>query len=194
MPAAVVRALWPPFVAAKTRGWFDINVKCGTLGPATLTVALPPDNIGPRARGKVLPSTALVGALPFENGEFSPIRTFPTIKNAVGGITFGNATASIWAQTGVVEVPGSGDLQAGGTTLIIPELGRSEPRGDLHLELAGSAAALAAVSNTPPLSIAAKQGHPAGGLSGEAALSLDANIPIYESNFADVIAGLSAGA
>ena len=49
---------------------------------------------------------------------------FRSIKNAVGGITFGNATASIWAQTGVVEVPGRGELQAGGTTLIIPELGR----------------------------------------------------------------------
>lgn len=187
MPAAVMRAFWPPFVAAKTRGWFDINVKSGTLGPATLQVALPPDHIGPRNRGKVLPSYALVGALPFQDAEFSPIRNFPTIKNAMGGITFGNATASIWAQTGIVEVAGKGDLRAGGTTLIIPELGRSQPRGDLHLELAGSASALAAVSNTPPLAIAAKRGIEPSGLSGEAALSLDANIPIYESDFADVI-------
>jgi hypothetical protein len=193
MPAAVVRALWPPFVAAKTRLWFDINVKSGMVGPATLTVALPPDNIGPRARGKVLPSTALVGSLPFENGVFSPIRTFPVIENAVGGITFGNATASIWAQTGTVDVPGRGQLQAGGTTLIIPELGRLEPRGDLHLELAGSAAALAAVSNTPPLAIAAKQGLMPEALSGDAQLSLDANIPIYESNFADVTPAFRLG-
>lgn len=193
MPAAVVRALWPPFVAAKTRGWFDINVKGGMLGPATLTVALPPDNIGPRARGKPLPSTALVGTLPFEDGAFSPIRTFPIIKKAVGGITFGSATASIWAQTGIVEVQGRGNLQAGGTTLIIPELGRSEPRGDLHLELAGSAAALAAVSNTPPLSIATKHGILPEALSGEAQLSLDANIPIYESSFADVTPAFRLG-
>jgi len=187
MPAGVMRALWPPFVAAKTRGWFDINVKGGTLGPATLQVALPPDHIGPRALGKVLPSSALVGTVPFQGAEFSPIRTFPTIVNAVGGITFGNATASIWAQAGVVQVPGKGDLQAGGTTLIIPELGRKQPRGELHLELAGSAAALAAASNTAPLAIAAKRGIVPEGLSGDAALSLDANIPIYESDFADVI-------
>ena len=98
----------------------------GTLGPATLQVALPPDHIGPRARGKVLPSyCARRRPCRSRTATFSPIRTFPLIKNAVGGITFGNATASIWAQTGVVEVPGSGDLQAGGTTLIIPELGRT---------------------------------------------------------------------
>ncbi len=187
MPAAVMRALWPPFVVTKTRAWFDINVKGGSLGPATLQVALPPDHIGARGRGKVLPDTALVGTVPFKDAEFSPIGTFPTIRNSTGGITFGNATASVWAQTGVVQVAGKGDVQAGGTTLIIPELGRAQPRGDLHLELAGSAAALAAVSNTPPLSVAAKQGVLPDSLSGDASLSLDASIPMYESNFADVV-------
>lgn len=186
MPAAVVRALWPPFVATKTRGWFDLNVKGGLLGPATLQVALPLDRIGPENRGKVLPDYALVGSLPFRDGTFTPIRTFPPIRNATGGITFGSATASIWAQTGVIEVAGRGELQAGGTTLIIPELGRSQPRGDLHLELSGPAPALAEASNTPPLSIAAKRGIRAPDISGDAALSLDANIPIYESDFADV--------
>ncbi len=187
MPAAVVRALWPPFVAVKTRRWFDLNVKGGMIGPATLTIALSPDHIGPQARGKVLPDSALVGTVPFKDVEFSPIPTFPTIKNALGGITFGSATASIWAQAGVMQVAGKGDLHAGGTTLIIPELGRTEPRGDLHLELAGPAAALAAVSNTPPLHIASDHGIVPDSISGDAALSLDANIPIYESDFADVI-------
>jgi hypothetical protein len=73
LPAATVRALWPPFVADKVRLWFEINVKSGTLGPATLQVALPPDHIGARNRGKVLPRYALVGSLPFHDAEFSPI-------------------------------------------------------------------------------------------------------------------------
>lgn len=187
MPAGVLRALWPPFVAAKTRVWFDRNIRGGTVGPATLTVALPPDHIGVGNRGKVLPATALVGTVPFQNAEFTPITTFPPIENALGGITFGNATASIWAQSGVMKVEGEGDLQAGGTTLIIPELGRFQPRGDLHLELAGSAAALAVAADTPPLAVARKHGIIADALSGDATLSLDASIPIYESDFSDVI-------
>jgi hypothetical protein len=187
MPAGAIRALWPPFVAVKTRGWFDFNVKAGRLGPATLQVALPPDAIGPRGRGKVLPSYALLGSLPFRDAEFSPIRTFPTIKQAQGEITFANATANITAYSGVVAVPGKGDLDAGGTTLVIPELGRHQPRGNLHLELAGSASALAAVSNSPPLSIARKRGIEPDNLTGEALLSLDGDIPLYASDFSDVI-------
>lgn len=187
MSAGAVRALWPPFVADKLRLWFDANVQSGVLGPATLQVALPPGHLGRANRGKVLPRYALVGSLPFRQGAFSPIKSFPVIENASGEITFGNATASIVAQAGVIEVEGRGSLDASGTTLVIPELGRLQPRGDLHLELAGPAPALALVSNTPPLSVAHDRGIIADNLTGQAALSLDASIPLYESDFSDVI-------
>ena len=187
MPADVLRAFWPPFIVGKVRQWFDINVKGGSLGPATLQVALPPENIGRRGRGKVLPETGLVGTVPFQNASFTPVKTFPLIEKSGGGITFGNATASFWAQTGIVKVAGKGELEAGGTTLIIPELGRTQPRGDLHLELNGPAAALAEASNTAPLLVAAKRGIAPESFTGDAVLSLDANIPIYESNFSSVV-------
>jgi hypothetical protein len=187
MSAAAVRALWPPFIAAKTQGWFDANVKSGTLGPATLQVALPPEFIGRRGRGKVLPNYALVGSFPFSDAEFSPLRGFPAIRGAEGEIAFANATAKVQARSGVISIPGRGDLEAGGTTLTIPELGRLQARGDLHLVLSGPAAALAELSNSPPLAIARKRGIVPDNLSGDAALSFDGNIPLYPSDFSDVI-------
>lgn len=187
MPANVVRALWPPFVAAKTRGWFDANVRSGVLGPATLQVALPPDAIGPAGRGKVLPRYAVVGSMPFRDAEFSPLKTFPTIRRAQGEIAFGDATATIVANSGIMSIEGRGDLDAGGTSLTIPELGRRQQRGDLSLELSGPAPALAQLSDTPPLSIALKRGIVAEQISGEATLSLDANIPLTEPDFTGVI-------
>jgi hypothetical protein len=187
MPASVIRALWPPFVAAKTQGWFDVNVKSGILGPATLQVALPPEFIGPRGRGKVLPSYALIGSLPFHDAEFSPIRSFPTIRGAQGEIAFANATANVQAWTGVISIAGRGDLHAAGTTLTIPELGRPQARGDLHLVLTGPAAALADLSNTPPLTIARKRGIVPDNVTGDAALSFDGDIPLYPSDFSDVL-------
>ena len=53
--------------------------------------------------------------------------------------------------------------------------------------LPGSAAALAVASDTPRSSIANKHGIDPSKLSGDATLSLDASIPIYESDFSDVI-------
>lgn len=187
MPAANLRALWPPFVADKLRKWVDENVKSAFVGPATLQVALPPEHIGPANRGKILPRYALTGSVPFRAASFSPVRTFPTITNATGELALANATAQIVAQSGIIEVPGHGELMADGTTLTIPELGRLKPRGDLQLKLAGPASALAVVSNTPPLSVARDRGIDAAGLNGDAALSLDANIGLHKDGFADVI-------
>ena len=39
-------------------------------------------------------------------------------------ISFANATATVTSRSGVIDVPGFGTLQAGGTTFAIPELGR----------------------------------------------------------------------
>lgn len=186
MPAAVARAFWPPFVAEKTRRWFDANVRSGMLGPATLQVSLPAEFIGRRGRDRILPDNALIGSLPFENGEFSPFRTFPVIREAAGYVDFGDATATVLAESGTVALPGRGDLQAGGTILVIPELGRPQPWGDLHLQLSGPAAALAALSNTPPLSVAADRNIQPEALSGQAQLLLDGSIPLFESDFRDV--------
>lgn len=186
MPAATVRALWPPFVAVRARQWVDANVVSGTLGPATLQVSLPPQAMGPRARDHVLPNYALVGSLPFHEAAIRPLPSFPLMEGAEGAIEFANATVLLRSQSGVIEVPGRGTLQAGGTTFAIPELGRTEPRADLHLELAGPAAALAALSNTPPLSIAENQGIKPDSLSGDAQLSLDASIALFGGSMDDI--------
>jgi hypothetical protein len=115
MPAAVARAFWPPFIATKTRAWFDTNVRSGTLGPATIQVALPPEHMGRRGRDKILPDYALIGTLPFRDGDFTPVKTLPPISNAAGAITFANATATVGLQSGRVIVPGRGDLDATGS-------------------------------------------------------------------------------
>lgn len=184
--APVLRALWPPFIASNTRRWFDDNVVAGTIGPGTLRVALPPEFIGPRGKDRILPAYALLGTLPFRDAVFSPLKAFPTIRGAAGDIAFANATLTVRADSGTMEVPGRGELAAAGTTLSVPELGRPKPRGALHLEASGPVAAMAALSDIPPLSVAAENGIVADALSGDAELRLDADIPLHGDTLGDV--------
>jgi len=186
MPAHVLRAFWPPFVAGKTRAWFDENVKSGIVGPGDLQIALPSDHIGRRGRGKVLPPDGLVGDLSFRDGAFRPAKTFPLLRGAAGHIQFAHATADIQIRSGVMSIPGEGDLDAAGTRLVIPELGRRNIRGDLLLEVSGPVPALVALSDTPPLAIATKKGLQPGTMTGAAQLSLSANIPLEGGDLAGV--------
>ena len=133
MSAPTLRALWPPFIAGKSRKWFDDNVVSGRLGPATLRVALPPEFIGPQGRGKVLPDYALLGTVPIRDAVFSPLKTFPKLRQVNGEIVFADGTVTMRAAAGIVSIPGKGDIQGGGSTLVVPQLGRLQPRGDFHL-------------------------------------------------------------
>lgn len=185
MPVETLRALWPPFLASKTRRWADENVISGTVGPATLEVALPIEYIGEAGRDRILPDHAVIGTLPFRDAVFSPISTFPKIENAEGDITFANATATVTARGGRVTIPDAGELDAAGTVMVIPELGQPRPEGDLHLALAGSTKALALLSNTPPLSIAASRKIEPTDLSGTMTLALDAEVPLFGGSVKD---------
>jgi hypothetical protein len=151
-----------------------------------LKVALPRDHIGKRGRDRVLPEGALSGALPFRDAVFSPATMFPLVREASGDVYFEDATATVLAQNGLINIEGRGDLQAAGTILVIPELGKPRLWGDLHLQLDGPAAALAALSDLPPLLVASKRDIRADALSGKAQLSLDDTIPLFEGASLDL--------
>ena len=102
------------------------------------------------------------------------------MRQASGDIYFADATSTTLIQSGAVDMAGKGTLQAAGTILTIEELGKPDRWGNLHLQLAGPISALAALSDTPPLRIAAKQGIRADALSGEAQLSLNGKVPLFE--------------
>ena len=135
LPAETVRALWPPFIAAKTRQWFDANVRVGNdrtghhRGCAAARVHRAE---GARqgaaelcaARDHALPG----GAISHRSG-LSPLSEMRS-----GEIDLANATATIWAQTGSMDVPGRGQLDVAGTALIVRELGLLQQDGDLHLD------------------------------------------------------------
>lgn len=201
MPVETLRALWPPFLASKTRRWADENVVSGIVGPATLEVALPIDYIGEAGRDRILPDHAVIGTLPFRDAVFSPISSFPKIENAEGDIAFVNATATVTARGGRITIAGAGELDAAGTVMVIPELGQPRPEGNLHLALAGSTKALAILSNIPPLSVAASRNIEPTDLSGTMTLALDAEVPLFggsvkdaEPNFRLALSGFASKA
>ena len=109
MPADVLRAFWPPFIVGKgapvvrhqRQGWIARAGNSASCSPA--------GKHRPRAvAARCSPNRRSSERCPSENASFTPVKTFPLIEKSGGGITFGNATASFWAQTGIVKVAGKG--------------------------------------------------------------------------------------
>ncbi|HSM42280.1 MAG TPA: AsmA-like C-terminal region-containing protein [Afifellaceae bacterium] len=172
--ARMVRALWPPILARKTRAWFDRNVKSALLGPGTVQIALPKENLGRAGKGRPLPPDGLIGEVPFRYGLFTPLRDLPLVRSAFGSLEFADATAIVKLNQAEVTAVGFGTAGVGETEFRIPDLGKPDPVGYLDLGISGPAAALAQLSNAGRLNIAEDRGISPEALSGEAELSLKA--------------------
>ncbi|WP_092495441.1 YhdP family protein [Faunimonas pinastri] len=186
LPASTLRAMWPPFVAPKTRVWFDQNVNAATLGPAAVQVKLPWEFLGEAGKDKVLPGYGLTGSVPFRDGSFTALGRLPPLVGAEGTIEFANATATITTADAHINVPDFGTLQADGTVVAIPELGRPDPTAELSLHLAGSAKALAALSDIKPFSVAKDQKIDPRKLTGNSDLELHADIPLTDNGLDNI--------
>ncbi len=183
----MARALWPPIIAGKTRNWFDQNVKSGLLGPGTVQIALPMRNLGPAARGRPLPPDGVVGVVPYQYAQFTPLRDLPLVRNAFGTLNFADATVTVALDRADVSAGSLGVADIGLSQFRVPNLGRPNPVGYLNLKLLGPAAAVAELSNAGRLNIAEERGITPVSLSGTADVDLTANFALTKPTNADDI-------
>jgi len=178
MPVATAKALWPPWVAEDTRDWVNEFVHDGRVGPLDITVALPIGHIGPASRGKPLPPFALHGAVPFRDVTFVPVPDLPTATRVAGTVSLADGAALVDLAGGGFMMPDGADIAAGGSVMVVRELGRHDPVGELSLQLAGPAAALARLADAGPFNIATENGIGADTLTGAAELTVVASVPL----------------
>ncbi|HMB47199.1 MAG TPA: DUF3971 domain-containing protein, partial [Afifellaceae bacterium] len=176
--ARMVYALWPPFVARQARNWYRANVRTGLAGPGLMRIALPRDHLGPQGRGKALPPDGLTGAIPFRFGEFSPTPDFPLVRHASGYIRFEDAALMASLHEADVQAAGFGSADVRQTFFRVPNLGRPEAVGYIDLRVSGPVSALALLSNSGPLNIAADRGLEPKNLTGNGQLDLFVEIPL----------------
>lgn len=183
----MARALWIPVVANKTRSWFDRNVKSGLLGPGTVQISLPMQNLGPAGRGRPLPPDGVIGSVPYQYAQFTPLRDLPLVRNAFGTLKFADATVTVELERADVSAGRFGVANVGPTQFMVPNLGRPNPVGFLNMKLTGPAAAVANLSNAGRLSIAEDRGIVPDVLSGDAEVDLNARFSLTKPTRAENI-------
>ena len=179
--AAMLFALWPPIVASEAKSWFKNNVKSARFGPGTLRFDLPIENIRASTDGLALPADGITGQVALRSAQFSPLGDMPSINDASGLIRFGNATFDVALNGGTITDSAFGSAVIESARFQIPNLGTRNGVGYLDLSVSGPAAALADLSNAGRLEIARSRNIEPGAVSGNAELTLFAQLPLADS-------------
>ncbi|MEM6310523.1 MAG: AsmA-like C-terminal domain-containing protein [Pseudomonadota bacterium] len=153
--------LWPPDVAAKTRGWLVRNILSADLKNAELALRSLPGS---------KPDIYL--GFDFEDADVSFLKAFPPVTNGSGTAALLRHRFSLTIREGVVDAPQGGMMDVAGTSFVVPDV-RAKPGtpGEVHLKTKGGLEAAMALLALPPTRVSDRANLPIDVASGAAAVT-----------------------
>ncbi|MFC3614936.1 AsmA-like C-terminal region-containing protein [Lutimaribacter marinistellae] len=141
---------WPESVADKPREWVTENLQAADLSDLDLALRLKPDT-----------PPALHADFRFENARIRFAKTLPPLEDARGRASLLGRRFSATTHAGVVRPGTGGEIDASGSSFIIPDIGipKAAP-GIARLRAAGGVTEMMAMLDRPPLEVLSKAGLP----------------------------------
>lgn len=179
MTSDEVLSYWPERLAPKPRKWVTENLYEGELSDMDFALRLRPD---------AKPDVYL--DFGFDKAKIRFAKTLPPIERAQGQASLIGRRFTATAQSGVVIADQGGEVDASGTSFIIPdtEIKKSAP-AIARISAKGSVTAALSLLDRPPLSLLSKAGLPVDlangivGLAGTLSLPMKKGLKFQETQF-----------
>ncbi|MEY8837665.1 DUF3971 domain-containing protein, partial [Cribrihabitans sp. XS_ASV171] len=167
---AQLLAYWPEAVADKPREWVTENLQSGQLSDLDLALRLSPGQ-----------SPALHADFRFAEAAIRFAKTLPPLEEARGRASLTGSRFSVTAHAGVVRPGAGGEVDATGSSFIIPDIGiKKAAPGIARLRARGSVTAMMAMLDHPPLEVLTKAGLPVDLAEGQVTMQGTLALPLKD--------------
>lgn len=156
LPAAVVKQIWPPFIAGPARKWVVEHVIGGRISSGDFKAAIPGGLLW-NADRPVIPEDNLLLKLRLEDVTFTTIGDVPPITRASANAAIAGSTFGLDIDHGEIKMPSGKTVTINAGVFAVANTAPLNPGANLELALAGDAGALAELSNVKPFSALDKQ-------------------------------------
>jgi Protein of unknown function/AsmA-like C-terminal region len=103
--AALLKKLWPPILAPKTRTWINENVKDGVVSEAVFEINFPPDVLARAQQSKILPVDAVKLTFKMRDVITRYFKSLPDLQGASGNAELKNGVFGLDIDNGYVVLP-----------------------------------------------------------------------------------------
>ncbi|MFO1184275.1 MAG: AsmA-like C-terminal domain-containing protein [Bauldia sp.] len=173
MPAAVVKQIWPPFIAGPARKWVVEHVSGGRIAAGDFKAAIPGGLLWNSER-PVIPEDNLKLKLRLEDVTFTTIGDVPPITRASGNAAIAGSTFGLDIDHGEIRMPSGKTVTINAGAFAVANTAPLNPGANLELALAGDAGAMAELSNVKPFSALDKQSIDPKAIAGSATAGISA--------------------
>ncbi|HEV7417652.1 MAG TPA: DUF3971 domain-containing protein, partial [Tianweitania sediminis] len=178
MPIAAAKQLWPFIVSPNARRWVLQHVRGGELVESAIKLAIAPGRMGD---GIPFRADEASGRFVIENTEFDVHGDIPPVHDADGIVTFGGNDAEIALSAGVASMAENKPVTISNGTLRIPGNQHDGTVGELTLDVAGDAVAIAELVSHEPMNAMQVLGMQPSDLKGDIWGTVHASIPLSDN-------------
>ena len=162
-----VRSLWPEMLKAKSRRWFEQNVRKGTMKNVTVDL-----------RQTAGTAAVLASSFQFEEAEVKFMRHMPVISEGLGYGVFERDEFVLALETGYVQSANGGRLQIDGSSMRVPNARLPDPPAIFNLKGWGSVPTVMSLMDNKPFEILTKTKRGIDDVFGQAELAIEIKTPL----------------
>lgn len=177
----LLKRLWPPVVAPKTRGWVDENIKSGKITEGEFQIDLPVDAMAFSLRDKRLPDGSVNLRFKMANVTTSYFKDLPPLRKADGEAELSSNEFSVKVDNAILTLPSGREVTLAQGTMAASRILALEAPAVFTFNAKASAQALLEYLDLPALSLIKNAGVDGGKLGGEASLAVTLNLPLVKN-------------
>lgn len=148
MPVAQAKQFWPWLAAGKARQWAIENFFGGTMLESQVRYQVPPGRIGD---GVPLNGNEISGRFRVANSRFDTTGALPPIRDAAGVVEFRGNDVDVTLTSGRAYLPSGKQVGVSNGVLTFRKVNVPPVIGDLELDIAGDADAVAELASLEPI-------------------------------------------
>jgi Protein of unknown function/AsmA-like C-terminal region len=151
--SALLKKLWPPLLAPKTRNWINDNVELGLISDGVFEVRFAPDELARAQREKQLPKNAVNLSFTMKDVRTRYFKSLPALQGASGSATLKSAEFALKIDKGFVDLPSGGKLNLVDGRFVATELLSGAVPGVFRFDIQGGVPQLLEFATSPDLNL-----------------------------------------
>ena len=153
MNADLLKKLWPPILAPKTRTWINENVVSGAIGDGTFEINFPPDALARAQRDKLLPPEAVKLTFNMRDVNTRYFKSLPNLQGASGNAELRAGAFNLAIDKGYVTLPSGNRLGLAEGSFGASNLLSGEVPGTFRFDIQGGVPELLEFAALPDLNL-----------------------------------------
>ena len=180
LSAVLLRRLWPPIMAPKTRAWVNQNIKAGRISDGEFQVNLPVDSLARSKTTNRLPDKSINLAFRMADVTTSYLKDLPPLTNASGEAKLIDNDFSLKVDQADVALASGKTGRLAASTMLARDILAPETLAEFDLDVAATAPALIEYLSHPVLNLIRNTGFDTTKLKGDARVKVKMSMPLIK--------------